>query len=65
MLYRKPDGLSRWGNEECIDQMIKRRRLEWLGHIACMPDVEFLEKFYLDGCSNFIHRVVQGEDGRI
>ena len=29
---------SRWGNEECIDQMIKRRRLEWLGHIACMPD---------------------------
>ena len=29
---------SSWGNEECIDQMIKRRRLEWLGHIAYMPD---------------------------
>jgi len=26
------------GNEELIDHKVKRRRLEWLGHIAHMPD---------------------------
>ena len=29
---------SRWRNEECIDQVITRRRLEWFGHNARMSD---------------------------
>ena len=36
----------RWGNEECIDQMVKRRRLEWLGHIARMPDNRIPKKVF-------------------
>ena len=56
---------SKWGNKECLDQMIKRRILEWLCHIAHMPDNRIPRKVLLDDCSNFVHRVVQGEDGRI
>ena len=28
----------RWGNEETVEEKIRRRRLEWLGHVARMPD---------------------------
>ena len=28
----------RWGNMETVAEKIQRRRLEWLGHLACMPD---------------------------
>ena len=28
----------RWGDEETVGEMVQRRRLEWLGHVARMPD---------------------------
>jgi len=27
-----------WGDEELVDEKIQKRRLEWLGHLARMPD---------------------------
>ena len=36
----------RWGNKECIGQMIKRRRLKWLGHVTRMPDCRIPNKYY-------------------
>ena len=29
---------ERWGDEELVDEKIQKRRLEWLGHLACMQD---------------------------
>ena len=29
---------EQWGNVETIDVKLMRRRLEWLGHLARMPD---------------------------
>ena len=34
-------------DEELIDK-IKRRRLEWLGHIACMPDHRIFKQVFFD-----------------
>ena len=28
----------RWGDEETAEEKVKKRRLEWLGHLARMPD---------------------------
>ena len=28
----------RWGDEETASEKVKRKRLEWLGHLARMPD---------------------------
>ena len=28
----------RWGDEETVADMVMQRRLEWLGHVARMPD---------------------------
>ena len=29
---------NRWGDSETIAMKVMRRRLEWLGHVARMPD---------------------------
>ena len=29
---------SRWGNEETVGEKVLKRRLEWLGHLARMPN---------------------------
>ena len=29
---------KRWGDEEIATDKVKKRRLEWLGHLARMPD---------------------------
>jgi len=34
------------GDEELIDVKVKRRRLEWLGHIARMLITEFLSNWF-------------------
>ena len=28
----------RWGEEEAVAEMVMQQRLEWLGHVAHMPD---------------------------
>ena len=28
----------RWGGEETVGEMVQSRRLEWLGHVARMPE---------------------------
>ena len=28
----------RWGDEETVGEKIQKRRMEWLGHLARMPD---------------------------
>ena len=30
--------LRRWGDTESVADKVARRRLEWLGHVAWMPD---------------------------
>ena len=55
----------RWGNEECIDQMIKRRRLDWLGHIARMPDDRIPKKMLFGWLQQPRPQGGQGEDGRM
>ena len=32
------DVRKRWGDEETAGEKVKKRRLEWLGHVARMPD---------------------------
>ena len=38
----------RWGDKELITEKVKKRRLEWLGHLARMPDHR-LPKYVLFG----------------
>ena len=39
----------RWGDTETAAEKTQRRRLEWLGHVACMPDHR-IPTFTLFGC---------------
>ena len=39
----------RWGDEKTVSEKVKRKRLEWLGHLARMPDRR-IPKSTLFGC---------------
>ena len=28
----------RWGEDKTVAEMVMQQKLEWLGHVACMPD---------------------------
>ena len=34
----KAEVRRRWGDEETVSEKVQKRRLEWLGHLARMPD---------------------------
>ena len=56
------DVRRRWEDEETAAEKVRRRRLEWLGHVARMPDHR-IPKSVLFG--RHVPAVAPGEGGRM
>ena len=54
-----------WGNEETEAVKVIKCRLEWLGHLACMPDHRIPSQLCLGGCLRYVQDVVPEEGERI
>jgi len=52
----------RWGNIELVVDKVRKRRLEWLGHLVKMPDSRL---FCLIGCESHVLNVAQEDDGEM
>ena len=54
---------QKWGDMETITMKIAKRRLQWLGHLARMPDSRVPKKLSLDGSANHDRDAAQRRDG--
>ena len=55
----------RWGDEETASEKVKKKMLEWLGHLAGCQTTECQNQPYLVGCPSPAPDVVQRRDGEI